>query len=402
MKAFHQSLIAIHALLASASMLLAQGVLAPPGAPAPTMKSLSQVEPRTPLAGGSSSVTISQPGSYYLTGNLTMANGDAIVIAASQVTLDLSGFTISSNSATASGSGIVLGSTVRDTHILNGHIQSGVTYSGSFSTGPGFSYGISSVVGSQTPKNIHISGISVSGVRFSGIEIVYGGSSIVDHCYLDIVGGVGIRADTVTDCVVNTCGLEGILAASVVNSSGVSVATSTGIAGTTVINSVGKSASGNGISASSATNCNGSSTSGAGISASTATGCSGASTDGPGVSAGAAENCDGSSYSSQGVTAFSVNNCSGSSWTSQGIAGRIATGCSGDSTQNRGISVETAISCYGISHGGSYGINARSLAINSYGYSDTGTGLAAYIVNSCRGENSGGASVGYSFKYNMP
>ena len=51
----------------------------PPGAPAPTIKTLDQMEPRTPLVVGADGVsvlpatggiTISQSGSYYVKGNL--------------------------------------------------------------------------------------------------------------------------------------------------------------------------------------------------------------------------------------------------------------------------------------------------------------------------------------------
>ena len=66
----------------------AQGPLTPPGAPAPTMKTLEQIEPRTAIT--SLPYTITQPGSYYLTGNLAGPTG--IVIQASGVTLDLMGF----------------------------------------------------------------------------------------------------------------------------------------------------------------------------------------------------------------------------------------------------------------------------------------------------------------------
>ena len=71
--------------------VLAQGGLTPPGAPAPTMKTLEQVEPRTTVT--NLPYTISAPGSYYLTSNLigvTSQNG--ITIQSADVTLDLNGF----------------------------------------------------------------------------------------------------------------------------------------------------------------------------------------------------------------------------------------------------------------------------------------------------------------------
>src|SRR5678815_1587099 len=81
------------------SSVLAQGPLTPPGAPAPTMKTLDQVEPRvainaTNTPGDDDSLfKITQPGSYYLTGNITgVAGKHGIEIAASGVTLDLNGF----------------------------------------------------------------------------------------------------------------------------------------------------------------------------------------------------------------------------------------------------------------------------------------------------------------------
>ena len=55
------------------------------------MKSLAQVEPHTAIT--SLPITISNPGSYYLTGNLTAtADGTAITIAADNVTIDLNRF----------------------------------------------------------------------------------------------------------------------------------------------------------------------------------------------------------------------------------------------------------------------------------------------------------------------
>ena len=78
-------------LLAGGSGAWAQGVLIPPGAPAPTMRTLTQVEPRTPIS--NANFTISSSGSYYLTTNLVCAES-GIIIAASYVTLDLNGFSI--------------------------------------------------------------------------------------------------------------------------------------------------------------------------------------------------------------------------------------------------------------------------------------------------------------------
>jgi hypothetical protein len=77
------------------------GPLTPPAGPVtPTNKTLQQVEPRTPidsLPGTAVSMyKITQPGSYYLTGNISLAAGKTtcIEVAADGVTIDLSGFTL--------------------------------------------------------------------------------------------------------------------------------------------------------------------------------------------------------------------------------------------------------------------------------------------------------------------
>jgi parallel beta-helix repeat protein len=89
----------------------AQGSLTPPGTPAPTMKTLDQVEARTIVnaantpGDATNTFIISQPGSYYLTGNITGASGKhGISIQADGVTLDLNGFVLLSG-----GSGTVRG-----------------------------------------------------------------------------------------------------------------------------------------------------------------------------------------------------------------------------------------------------------------------------------------------------
>ena len=98
----HQSLVLsllIVSALAPHRLAFAQGSLTPPGAPAPMFKTLEQVQPRIPIGTNTTPGTsnalfvISQPGSYYLTTNITgVAGKHGIVIAASGVTLDLMGF----------------------------------------------------------------------------------------------------------------------------------------------------------------------------------------------------------------------------------------------------------------------------------------------------------------------
>ena len=87
-------LFVIGAILGCAVAGHAQGNLTPSGAPAPTMKTLNQIEPRTPIS--SLPLTITTPGSYYFTTNLTSAGAtDGITIATNNVTIDLMGFELS-------------------------------------------------------------------------------------------------------------------------------------------------------------------------------------------------------------------------------------------------------------------------------------------------------------------
>jgi parallel beta-helix repeat protein len=117
----HHSLITIHALLASASMLFGQGALTPPGAPAPTMKTLDQVQPRTLIPGGTAVFTISSEGSYYLSGNLSIASGNAITVNASNVTIDLQGFELIG--AGGGNIGIIINGGISNVTIRNGTIR---------------------------------------------------------------------------------------------------------------------------------------------------------------------------------------------------------------------------------------------------------------------------------------
>src|SRR5664279_1504831 len=156
----------------------AQGSLTPPGAPAPTMKTLAQIEPRTPIS--SVPFTISVPGSYYLTTNVTTTVSNAIVITVNSVTLDLGGFTISSTvpSAANGGTAILLAGSLSDISILNGHIRGGVTNNGGVYSGSGFASGISDFP--YRSLNVLVSRISFSGCLYNGVDLNAGGSPVVE------------------------------------------------------------------------------------------------------------------------------------------------------------------------------------------------------------------------------
>ncbi|MCB2156468.1 right-handed parallel beta-helix repeat-containing protein [bacterium] len=95
--------------LALTSICSAQGPLTPPGTPAPIMKSLDEIytaaEASGPIGipinqetvpgGAVATFLITEPGSYYLTENLTgEENKDGISVTADDVTIDLHGFTL--------------------------------------------------------------------------------------------------------------------------------------------------------------------------------------------------------------------------------------------------------------------------------------------------------------------
>jgi len=111
------------------STCFAQGSLTPPGAPAPTFKTLAQIEPRTPIGASttpgdaSSLFKITQPGSYYLTTNLTgVAAKHGIEITASGVTLDLVGFELAGG-VTNSLDGVRVSVIVTNLAIRNGSVR---------------------------------------------------------------------------------------------------------------------------------------------------------------------------------------------------------------------------------------------------------------------------------------
>jgi hypothetical protein len=290
------------------STVFAQGSLTPPGAPAPTMKTLAQIEPRTPIS--SAAYTINVPGSYYLTTNLTVATGNAITIATNGVTLDLSGFTIASTANPAgTSSGILLNSGLRNITILNGFIQGGVTNNGSgVYSGSGFAYGI--YYSGTSPFNMRVGSLSVSGCLYYGIYL--GNSAVVESCAVYTVGSYGIRASTVNSSLAWDCGSYAISGSQVSGCRADCSGSADGISATTAQNCYGSSMSGNGVAATTAQNCYGSSSSGKGLSATIAQNCFGSSSSGYGLYAyQTAIGCYGFSNAGTGLYAYIANSCRG-------------------------------------------------------------------------------------------
>jgi hypothetical protein len=403
------------------STCFAQGALTPPGPPAPTMLTLNQVEPRTPIS--SLPFTISSPGSYYLTGNMAVSSGDAIDITASGVTLDLNGFTLSSTEFTPTGTGILLASGITDITILNGHIMGGVFYSGGYYIGHGFANGIYYSVNYSVlpPNNVRVSGVSVSGCAQYGIYFTESSETMVESCTAFNIGSYGIYANSVVRSTAESCGGTAIYAILASDCFGGSTGSSAALSAVTANNCYGEiygngSSTGDGLDAQNANNCNGFSLYGIGLNVTTATGCYGSTVSGSaGLSASTANNCQGQNGSGNGLNANTANNCygvssgggfglnanqlvtssSGTSDSGTGLyAAQAATGCYGYSGTGSGLNATTVNNCIGQSGDNGYGLYASQLATGSSGTSVSGTGLyAKYIAIGCAGFSTSGTGL---------
>jgi len=209
-----------------------QGSLTPPGPPGPTMKTLQQVEPRTPVT--NLPFNISQPGSYYLTTNLTGTSGfDGIIIVSGNVTLDLAGFALLG--VPGSLHGIIISGARTNVTVRNGSVSSwgsdGVVAGDPAARNLVFDrlnvsasggYGIFANTGLMIGCNVNVSGsdgihafacevrnCSVASSAGTGISAT---SSTVRDCSVTASAGIGITASdsTVRDCAVGFSGSTGI------------------------------------------------------------------------------------------------------------------------------------------------------------------------------------------------
>jgi parallel beta-helix repeat protein len=388
------SLLILALLLGSTVPAFNQGSLLPPGAPAPTMRTLDQIEPRTPInatttPGDADSIfRITQPGSYFFTGNITgVAGKHGIEVAASNVTIDMRGFELAgvpgslagfdlNNDAIGGLTGIV---------IFNGNIRN---------------WGNEGILGNQSGAD-HFHHLHISFVGGLGISINTG--TIIDHCRVTgcSQGGIGTSNNVIiTDTVAD--GNTG---------SGISAGTDSQIRGCDC-----ETNSGHGISTFSGIveNCATTANGGAGISAGNSGNVHNSRADGNGQggivvgTGGVVRACTANSNTGIGISAGSTSNvtdCAASSNTTNGIqisAGNV-TKCTARSNTGDGISASSGsvVDSCTVANNGDDGITTGSgCAVNNCAASANGgdgisiVGDCRVINNNCDGNGTAGTGGG--------
>lgn len=187
----------------------------PPGPVAPTFKTLDEVQPRVPLSdtntpgNADARFIITEPGSYYLTANMLDVQTDVgILIAASDVTIDLMGFTVSGSEGAQHG--IRVNGTSDNLTIRNG------TVTGFTQAGVDLAYGNANGLGSliehvRSNKNGFIGIYAGVGATIRGCQTLENGGSgfivfdrgTLESCESRLNGGNGFvlqGAGTLTTC----------------------------------------------------------------------------------------------------------------------------------------------------------------------------------------------------------
>lgn len=168
---------AVAAVIVAGSALA--GPLTPPSGPVgSSMKTLDQVEPRRPIRAADIPLVITQPGSYYLVENITMPSANtAIRISASDVTIDLNGFTLRGPGGTPTPllDGIRMESVQSGVWIRNGMIAG--------FQGDGINLSVASA-------NVRISDVCVTGCGWYGVR-VGGIAAVVERCTASLNGKSG-------------------------------------------------------------------------------------------------------------------------------------------------------------------------------------------------------------------
>jgi len=208
------------------------GPLNPPAGPiSPTAKPLGELEPRTAVnaantpGDGSAAFVISQPGSYYLLGDVVVpANKTGIRVDAPDVTLDLNGFRILGNNTAGTTGVTAISGLATNLTIRNGTIESMNNYGVAIiGDGP---YRITDVtVRSNRGYGVLTSGPgrvervaaieNAAGVASSPAGMFLGSDTSVTGCVAASNNGKGIATGgnaLIMDCVAYTNSADGISA----------------------------------------------------------------------------------------------------------------------------------------------------------------------------------------------
>lgn len=230
-------------ILAGIGLMIGFGPLNPPtGAVSPTQKTLQEMEPRTIInatntPGDASSVfIITQPGSYYLTGDVKPTGGkNAILVNADHVTIDLNGYTLDGSlDTTGFRAGITNSAPRRNLVLRNGTIRNfrGYGMIGTFNTSSFENLAFIDSLGGQLEIG-QSDGCTVRNVRAkaatgeTGIQV--GDNATIEFCTVE-GGHVGITATTgvIRGCsVVNPTGSGIFMFSGIVESCHVEGANST-------------------------------------------------------------------------------------------------------------------------------------------------------------------------------
>jgi parallel beta-helix repeat protein len=159
------------------------------------MKTLDQVQPRILIP--SLPFSITNPGSYYISTNLSVSSGDGITVLANDVTIDLMGFTLVGGGTNGSGikAPLITASTVQtNLTVRNGTIRGWPDYG--------------------------LYAVPVRGGEFEGLHVVANGSdgifagfiSTVRQCsaFSNQFSGIFLSSGKVTDCIASQNGNYGI------------------------------------------------------------------------------------------------------------------------------------------------------------------------------------------------